>query len=76
MQLKPILNRVEYFKSFVYRKARWVDDAEVPTIEVQIEARRNGRPICSGCGQTRPGYDRLPERRFEFMPLWGIPHPA
>ena len=72
MQLKTILNRVEYFKSFVYGKARWVDDAEVPTIEVQIEARRNGRPICSGCSQTRPGYDRLPERRFEFVPFWGI----
>ena len=22
--------------------------------------------------QTGPGYDRLPERRFEFVPLWGI----
>jgi len=72
MQLKTILNRVENFKSFVYGKARWVDDAEVPTIEVQVEARRNGRPICSGCGEVRPGYDRLAERRFEFVPLWGI----
>jgi len=72
MRLKTILNRVENFKSFVYGKARWVDDAEVPTIEVQVEARRNGRPICSGCGEVRPGYDRLPERRFEFVPLWGI----
>jgi len=71
MQLKTILNRVEYFKSFVYGKARWVA-AEGPTIEVQIEARRNGRPICSGCQQPAPGYDRLPERRFEFVPLWGI----
>ena len=72
MQLQTILNRVEYFKSFVYRKVRWVEDAPRPTIEVQIEARKNGQPICSGCGQTRPGYDRLPERRFEFVPLWGI----
>jgi len=72
MQLKTILNRIEYFKSFVYGKARWVDDAERPTIEVEIEARRNGRPLCSGCGEVRPGYDRLPERRFEFVPLWGI----
>jgi transposase len=72
MQLKTILNRVENFKSFVYGKARWVDDAEVPTIEVQIEARRNGRPICSGCHHPAPGYDRLAERRFEFVPLWGI----
>jgi transposase len=72
MQLKTILNHVEYFKSFVYGKARWVEGAERPTIEVEIEARKNGRPICSGCGQVRPGYDRLPERSFEFVPLWGI----
>jgi len=72
MQLKTILNRVEYFKSFVYGKARWVDDDDRPTIEVNIEARKNGRVICSGCGRPAPGYDRLPERRFEFVPLWGI----
>ena len=72
MQLQTILNRVEYFKSFVYGKARWVEDAPRPTIEVEIQPRKNGRPICSGCGKIRPGYDRLPERRFEFVPLWGI----
>ena len=27
---------------------------------------------CSGCGQTGPGYDRLPQRRFEFIPFWGF----
>jgi transposase len=72
MQLKTILNRVEHFKSFVYGKARWIDDASRPTIEVEIHPRKNGRPICSGCDRARPGYDRLPERRFEFVPLWGI----
>jgi transposase len=72
MQLKTILNRVEYFKSFVYGKVRWVDDAARPAIEVEIRPRKNGRPICSGCGQERPAYDRLPARRFEFVPLWGI----
>ncbi len=72
MQLKTILNRVEHFKSFVYGKARWADDTERPTLEIEIEARRNGRPICSGCGRQRPGYDRLPERHFEYVPLWGI----
>jgi transposase len=72
MQLKTILNRVEYCKSFVYQKAKWVEGVPRPTIEVQIGPRKNGRPICSGCGQLRPGYDRLPARSFEFVPLWGI----
>ena len=72
MQLKTILNRVEPFKSFVYGKARWVEGRGRPTLEVEVLARKNGRAICSGCGRSGPGYDRLSERRFEFVPLWGI----
>ena len=72
MQLNTILNRVEPFKSFAYGKARWAEGTERPTLEVEVHARKNGRAICSGCGRPRPGYDRLPERRFEFVPLWGI----
>jgi transposase len=56
----------------VYGKARWVEGAARPTLEVQLHARKNGRAICSGCGRPRPGYDRLPVRRFQFVPLWGI----
>jgi transposase len=72
MQLKTILNRVERYKSFVYGEPRWVEDAPRLTIEVPIRERANGRPICSGCGKRRPGYDRLAPRRFEFVPLWQI----
>jgi transposase len=72
MQLKTILNRVERNKSFVYGEARWAKDVTDPTLEVPIEARANGRPVCSGCGKRRPGYDRLPPRRFEYVPLWQI----
>lgn len=72
MQLKSILNRVERYKSFVYQEVTWVEGTERPALEVGIEARANGRPICSKCGRVGPGYDRLPQRRFEFIPLWGI----
>jgi transposase len=72
MQVKSILNRVERYKSFVYGKIQWVEKAARPTIEVQIAARAKSRPICSGCGRKGPGYDRLPARRFEFVPLWQI----
>jgi transposase len=72
MQLKTILNHVERHKSFVYQDARWADPETKTAIEIPIQARANGRAICSGCGQTAPGYDRLDERRFEFVPLWQI----
>ncbi len=72
MQLKTILNRVQKFKSFVYGSIRWVEDAKAPTIEAELRSRTNSRPVCSGCSHKRPGYDRLPMRRFEFIPMWGI----
>jgi len=72
MLVKTILNRVQKFKSFVYGAVRWVDHEGEPALEVELRARANSRPLCSGCGQARPGYDRLPARRFEFVPLWGL----
>ncbi len=73
MQLKTILNRVEPFKSFVYTQITMIDDGDRPQIEVAIEPRSNGRPLCSGCGQAAPGYDRQRQpRRFEYVPLWGM----
>jgi transposase len=73
MHLKTILNRVERHKGFVYGKQRLVQEATELRLEFEVRSRANGRPICSGCGQAGPGYDRLPKRRFEYVPLWSIP---
>lgn len=72
MQLQTILNHVEKYKSFVYGRARWAGGPAKADIEVDVHPRKNSRPLCSGCHQRRPGYDRLPARRFELVPLWGI----
>lgn len=72
MQLQTILNRVEKNKSFLYRRVRFTEYTDSLELEVEIVPRANGRPICSGCGQKRPGYDRQPLRRFQFVPLWNI----
>jgi len=72
MLLKTILNRVLPHKSFVYGTVRFCEDESGPALEVEIHARANGRPECSGCGRRAPGYDRLPQRGFRFVPLWGM----
>ena len=72
MQLKTILNLVEPHKSFVYDRMKMIEEAGRLALEIRLRARANGRPICSGCRRHRPGYDRLPPRRFEFVPLWGM----
>jgi transposase len=71
MQLKTILNHVQKHSSFVYGEMR-LREGDVPELEVAVRPRSNGRPECSGCGRRGPGYDQLPQRRFEFVPLWGI----
>jgi transposase len=68
MRLKTVLNRVHPVKGFVYEKARFQDDE----IEITVRPHRRSRPVCAGCGRRAPGYDRLPARRFDFVPLWGI----
>ena len=72
MQVKTILNHVEKFKSFVYASVRRAAHTDEPALEVEVQARRNSRPLCSGCGNPGPGYDRRPARSFEFVPLWGL----
>jgi len=73
MHLKSILNRVEPLKSFVYKEQRLIEvPGSQPFLEVDIEPRANGRPVCSGCGKKGAGYDRLAARRFEFVPLWNM----
>ena len=72
MQLKTILNRVEKHRSFVYGDASFVEGEGRLTLEVPVKARANSRAICSGCERPAPGYDTLPFRPFEFVPLWGI----
>lgn len=42
-------------------------------IEIRIAPHGGIRGRCSQCQQPAPGYDRLPERRWQFVPLWGIP---
>lgn len=73
MQIKTILNQIEKFKSFVYKSVSWAKDGTRRVIEVEVCERKNSRGRCSGCKKPKPGYDRLSLRRFEFVPLWGIP---
>lgn len=72
MQLKTILNHIEKHASFVYDRVRLVGGAR-KQVEVVVRPRRGSRPVCSGCLRRGRTYDRMSVRRFEFVPLWGIP---
>ena len=42
-------------------------------IEIKLEPHGGIRGRCSQCQRPAPGYDRLAERRWQSVPLWGIP---
>ena len=70
MELITILNQCHRFRGFVYHRDRFSPDRKV--IEIDVRPRVGSAAVCSGCHQPAPGYDHLPERRFEFIPFWGI----
>ena len=68
MRLKTILNRCCQFKGFVIGDAKF-DSKE--RMVVEISSRKGSMALCSLCEKPAPGYDHLPARLFEFIPIWG-----
>lgn len=71
MEITTILNRCYKHKGFVYEKTNF-SKTNANEIEVYIVPRKNSKPHCSKCRKQSPGYDHLPMRRFEFIPIWGF----
>jgi transposase len=73
MRVRTILNHVYKHKSFVYTNERLDTVDGKDCLIVDVEPRKNSRPLCSGCGKPGGIYDHQPTARlFEFIPLWGI----
>ena len=74
LQVKTILNAIQHFPGFVFQDIRlqrhW--DGRPSRIEIAVEAHGGIPAKCSRCLQPAPGYDRLPQRLWLFVPLWGI----
>ncbi len=75
MQLKTLLRRVHPVESFVYESEEIVEDSAQPNglrVDMRVRARKGRSAICSGCGRRAPVHDHQTERRFDFVPLWGV----
>ena len=73
LEVKTILNRIQHFAGFVYQEVRFGYSAKGRLqIHVRLEPHRSMHATCSECRKPAPGYDRLPQRRWLFVPLWGI----
>ena len=69
MHVSSLLRRTLGLKGHKVKKVKEEGEA----ITAQLVPRKNSKPVCSGCGKRRPGYDTLPERTWRHVPLWGIP---
>ena len=70
LALITILNRCHRFPGFVYQQAGFSSDHK--SIEIAVRPRKGSKAVRSQCHEPGPGYDKLPERRFEFIPFWGF----
>ena len=74
LEIKTILNRIQHFIGFVYEEVQmYCHEGQPEWIDIVVAPHGGIRGRCSQCQQPAPGYDRLPERRWSFVPLWGIP---
>lgn len=64
---------MQRFVGFVYQDVRLLCSQGQPEIEFRVAPHRGISGRCSQCQRPAPGYDRLPQRRWLFVPLWGIP---
>ncbi len=59
---------------FVYQEVRLCGKKGEPqSIEIRLQPHAGRRGQCGQCRESCPGYDQLPERGWDFVPLWGIP---
>ena len=65
---------MQRFVGFVYQQVRLHGCQGRPQyIEITIRPHGGIRRRCGRCQRPAAGYDCLPERRWLFVPLWGIP---
>ena len=65
---------MQRFVGFVYRQVQLVRRCgRIQAIEISVAPHGRMRGRCSQCQRAAPGYDRMEERRWLFVPLWGIP---
>ena len=72
MLIKTLLNERYPLKSHIYDSVFKANYHGYDALIVKIRPRANGVKKCSNCNRSGcPGYDRLPERRYQFIPLLG-----
>ncbi len=68
------MNTIQHFPGFVYQDIRLCRhrDGQPREIRISVAAHGGRGAKCSRCLKPAPCYDRLEQRSWLFIPLWGI----
>ncbi len=72
LAVTTLLNRIQPCAGFVYQDLRLRGPSGKLRLEVTVAAHQSLDGKGSACRRRAPGYDRLPERWWLFVPLWGM----
>jgi len=74
MLLKTLLNKIEKYSSFVYKKVRFGLINFQKSLIIEINFRVGSRGRCPECRRRCPTYDTARTTRlFSYVPIWGFP---
>ena len=68
-QVRTLMNRMQPIPGFRYASIELVDGRGGLELEVDIQAHRQRKGLCSVCLKPAPTYDHLPRREWEGVPL-------
>jgi transposase len=74
LQVKTILNAIQHFPGLVFHEVRLIRrrNGQPAGIQITVEPHGGIPAQCSRCRRPAPGCDRLGERSWRFVPLWGL----
>jgi transposase len=74
LQVKTVLNAIQRFPGFVFHDIRLQRhrDGQLRCLEITVQPHPAIAAKCSRCLKPAPGYDRLEQRSWLFVPLWGV----
>jgi transposase len=74
LQVKTVLNAIQRFPGFVFHDIRLQRhrDGQLRCLEITVQPHPAIAAKCSRCLKPAPGYDRLEQRSWLFVPMWGL----
>jgi len=71
MRVVTLLNRIEKFKSFVDKKAFFMEVNGKEAVIIEVRPRKNSPPVCRVCMKRYGTHATERPRLFEHVPFWG-----